>query len=149
MLTREQILEQVKAGRDSECLDGRDYSRLTSFFPVEDWAVFGIKPREGFDPATHKVKDWTRANILSELTGDLAFGFEKALDKRGISAGFMHSCVKMWMWVLEDPLYDQADELYTEYALPFFKAVALEYGLSNEIGDDAGDEHKYSAEGDE
>lgn len=148
MLTREQVLEAIRGGRESQCLDMRDYNRLSSYFPVKDWAVFSIKPSEAFDPAKFEVKDWTRANILSNLASDVDFGFEKALDKRGISANFMFFCVKQWLWILEDPLCDQADELYTHYALPLFKAVALKYDLPNKIGDDAGNEHKYSAEAD-
>lgn len=147
MLTRDQVFEQIKGGRDTGCLDRRDFKRLASYFPVEDWAVLGIKPSETFDPAKYKVKDWTRDNIVSDLAGDVDFGFEKALGKRGISASLMHACVKLWLWILEDPLYGQADELYTQYALPLFKAVALQYGLPNEIGEDGGDEDKYSEEG--
>lgn len=29
---------------------------------------------------------WTRENILEQLKSDVEFGFEKALDQRGISA---------------------------------------------------------------
>ncbi len=146
MLTRDQVLEQVKAGRVSQCLDGRDFGRLAEFFPPGDWAVFGQQPGEAFDPDNYTNKVWMRPNFLNILASDLSFGFEKAMGKRGISAELMHSCVKQWLWILEDPLYDQADELYSQYGLPFFKAVALKYDLPNPIGDDVGNEYKYCAE---
>lgn len=34
-------------------------------------------------------REWTRENILEQLKSDVEFGFEKALDQRGISASLM------------------------------------------------------------
>ena len=67
---------------------------------------------------------------------DVAFGFEKALDKRGISSGLMYSVVKMWLRVLEDEL--AKSDAYAQYGLPLFKAVAVKYGFPNPIGEDLG-----------
>ena len=142
MLTQAQVIEAVKDGRGSDTLDGRDYGRLALFFPVADWHVFGCSLKEGAEPS--EPTPWTEDEVKKQLAEDLAFAFEKALNKRGLSAGMMHSVVKMWMWVFEDEL--QHMEEYAQYGLPFFKAVALKYGLPNEIGDDDGDEFKYSAE---
>lgn len=146
MLTQEQVLEMVKAGRKSNCLDGRDYARLIDFFPVSEWEHFGAKLREGAEPPT--LRPWTREEVVKQLTDDVEFGFEKALGRRGLSAGFMYETVKMWMWVLEDELAEFSDDEYAQYGLPLFKAVALKYGLPNEIGNDNGDEYKYSADAD-
>jgi hypothetical protein len=68
------------------------------------------------------------------------------LDKRGISAGLMYEVVKMWMWVLEDDLQNHNEEDYAQYGLPLLKAVAVKYEFKNEIGDDYGNEWKYSTE---
>lgn len=142
MLTQVQVLEQM-AQRDG-AFDGRDACRLMDFFEVKDWPALGMKPGDGADK--HVPQPWTREAVLSRLAHDLSFAFEKALDKRGISASCMHEVVKMWLWVLEDPLQD--DDRYAQYGLPLLKAVALKYDLPNEIGEDVGDEHKYSAEAD-
>ena len=139
MLTQQQVLDVIKAGRNSECLDGRDYARLTEFFPVSDWEKLGFEPKEGIE---YTPKPWTRESILEQLTKDVDFGFEKALNRRGISASMMYEVIKMWMWVLEDELEKFAD--YAHYGLPLFKAVAVKYGFHNMIGDDDGDESKYS-----
>ncbi len=148
MLTQEQIIEQIKTGRSSECLDGRDYSRLSDFFAPEQWEVLGISIKEGAVLSElPKPKEWNRDNVISQLAEDVAFGFEKALSKRGISSGMMFNVVEMWMWVLEDELLEGAEDRYAQYGLPFFKEVALKYGFPNEIGEDAGDEFKYAAEG--
>jgi hypothetical protein len=139
MLTQEQVLSALKAGRESECLDGRDYARLTDFFSETDFEKLGYSLKEG---AQHTPKPWTLENIKEQLAKDVAFGFEKALDQRSISASMMYSVVKMWLWVLEDDL--QHNEDYREYGLPFLKAVATKYGLPNPIGEDAGTEDKYA-----
>lgn len=146
MLTREAVLEAVKGGRESECLDGRDYARLTDFFPTGDYEAFGFKLKDGVEP--QPVKPWTEEAVREQLKADLEFAFEKALDKRGISASMMYEVVKMWLWVLEDELALVDDEeVYPQYGLPLLKRVALKYGFENPIGDDNGNEDKYSSEG--
>lgn len=139
MLTKEQVIEALRSGRKSDCLDGRDYARLAEFFPVEMLPEFGLTLKEG---AEWTVKEYTRENVLDQLREDIAFGFEKALGRRGISSSFMHSTVLMWMWLLEDEL--QSHSSYAQYGLPLFKAVAVKYGFDNPIGNDTGSEHKYS-----
>lgn len=145
MLSKEQILQAVSGGRESQCLDGRDFARLIDFFPVSEWKLFGTELREGEEAPT--PKELTREAVLSCLESDLAFGFDKALDKRSGSAECMYEVVKMWMWVLEDDLQHFSDYAYAMYGLPLFKAVALKYGFPNPIGDDAGNESKYSSRG--
>lgn len=139
MLDKKQILEAIEAGKKSECLDGRDYSRLCDYFPVEDWEKLGFSLKKGEKPP--RAKPLTKQNILKQLKHDLEFAFEKALNQRGISSSFMYEVIKMWMWVLEDPLQDW--EEYTMYGLPLYKATALKYGLNNPIGNDNGSEDKY------
>ncbi len=138
MKTREQILEGIKNGRKSNCIDGRDFSRLAMFFPIKDFDILGCELIEG---AKHTPKDLTYDNVISQLKEDVAFGFKKALGQRGISSELMYEVVKMWSWVLEDELIDF--DSYTMYGLPLFKAVALKYGFNNPIGTDEGNEEKY------
>lgn len=131
-----------------KCLDGRDAHRLCSFLPVADWHEVGMQVVRDGSPGERLP--WTEAEILVQLKHDTAFGFEKALGKRGISAFLMHACVRLWLFILEHPLFAaSADEkLYPQYGLPLFKATALAFGFENPIGADAGDEFKYSAEAD-
>lgn len=139
MLDRKQILEAIKAGRKCECLDGRDYGRLCGFFPVEDWGKLGFSLEKG--AKLPRTKPLTKQNILKQLKADLEFAFEKALNQRGISSSSMYQVIKMWMWILEDPL--QYFDEYALYGLPLFKATALKYGFNNPIGEDNGSETKY------
>jgi hypothetical protein len=140
-------LEQIKSDYKSATLDGRDISRLAQFLPYEDWAHFGLSLREGAKPEDVKPIEFTRENVLNQLRGDVAFGFEKALNQRGISSSLMWSVVSMWNWVLEDGLENFSEDDYAQYGLPLFKATALKYGFPNPIGDDSGSEHKYSENG--
>lgn len=145
MLTKNQVMEFVKNGKESDCMDNRDYYRLADFFEESEHSVFGVKLNEDCK-SSFKPKDWNLDNIISDLKRDVDFGFEKALNKRGISASLMSDVVYMWLWILEDDLQNFDD--YPEYSLPLFKSVAVKYGFDNPIGDDYGNEFKYSAEAD-
>jgi hypothetical protein len=118
MLTQKQILDAVSSR--SATIDGRDYNRLASFFPASELEKFGY---EAIDGEEYTPREWTEENVRTQLAADVAFGFDKALNKRAISSGLMFEVVKMWMWVLEDPL-EEFNE-YAQYGLPYFKAVAL------------------------
>lgn len=155
MKTREQVLEAIRAARAGNdplahmpwgfpCIDGRDMQRLSDFIPPADYPPLGITLKEGVQPSElDPPKPWEREPIIEQLRVDVAFGFEKALGKRGISAELMWTVVKMWLWILDHPLSQKAPE-YPMYGLPLFKAVALAFGFENPIGSDAGTEdNKY------
>jgi len=125
---------------ERRCFDGRDFRRLADYFPEDKLDLLGMELVEG---KSWTPKEFTEENVLKQLESDIAFGFEKALNKRGISASFMFAVVKMWLWVLDDKLKDSADSYYAQYGLPLFKAVAVKYGFKNMIGEDTGCENKY------
>lgn len=134
-------LEQIKSSYKSETIDGRDLNRLAQFIPESELQDFGMSilpENEG----RHINIPFTKENILVQLKEDIAFGFRKALNKRGISSGLMYEVVRMWNWILEEGLEDFAD--YPMYGLPLFKATAIKYDFDNPIGDDAGSEEKYN-----
>lgn len=78
-------------------LDDRFGVRLAQFLTQEQLEKIGFKWNEPYP----EPKEWTRENILSQLKEDVEFGFEKALDKRGISASLMFAVVLRWNRVLE------------------------------------------------
>ena len=139
-------LEEVIA-RGSQCIDGRDFSRLASYMTVEQIKAAEMSFNNAEDEKAWVPKDWTRENIIEQLTNDLDFGFEKALDQRGISAGLMLEVVAMWVFALDDEGIRDFDfeSNYAQYGLPGLKAVAVHYNLPNPIGDDTGTEQKYSS----
>lgn len=92
------------------------------------------------------VVEFTRENVLKQLEEDVRFGFEKALNQRGISASLMFECVMMWNYILEEGLEDWDEDDYRFYGLPLFKATAVKYGWDNPIGEDSGRERKYDSQ---
>lgn len=128
-------LNQIATEYKSETIDGRDLDRLINFIPESRLPEFGMELREEY-VGKHEHKDFTREAVLSQLKDDVAFGFEKALNKRGISSCTMYQVVSMWNWILEDGL--EVFDDYANYGLPLFKATAVKYGFDNPIGDDTG-----------
>ena len=143
MKTLEQLLKY-----EAKCFDGRDQIRLGFFFTEEQLSSIGVELKEEY-VGKHETIPLTREIVIEKLKGDVAFGFEKALDRRGISASLMFEVVKMWNWILEEGLEDFSYNNYAQYGLPLFKATALKYGFDNPIGDDSGNEYKYSSEYDD
>lgn len=136
-------LDEVKQMYQSKTLDGRDLNRLAQFIPENELIDFGLSLNDDY-VGKHNAIEFTKENVLLQLKQDVEFGFRKALDKRGLSAGMMWEVVKMWNWILEEGLENFSDDDYAQYGLPLFKATAVKYGFENEIGDDYGDEDKYS-----
>jgi hypothetical protein len=138
-------LQSIKEQYKSETLDGRDLYRLMQFIPESDLKDFRLTLKEEFN-GTHQHIELTRNAVLQQLKKDVEFGFEKALNQRGISAGLMFEVVMMWNWILEEGLenYDENNG-YAQYGLPLFKATAIKYGFNNPIGEDNGNENKYAS----
>lgn len=141
----EQILKSLREGK-SFCIDWRDKLRLSRYLSAEECESIGIEFVSEEAKNGYTRTPLTREDVLTQLERDVEFGFVKALNKRGISAGLMYQVVATWNWVLEEGLEDFDN--YAQYGLPLFKATALKYGFVNPIGDDSGSEYKYSAEGD-
>jgi len=136
-------LQQIKELYKSKTLDGRDLYRLADFIPEDQLKDFGITLNEEY-VGKHVAKEFTKENILLQLKDDVEFGFEKALNQRGISSSLMYEVVNMWNWILEEGLEDFGYENYAQYGLPLFKATAVKYGFENPIGDNQGNEDKYA-----
>lgn len=145
MKTLEQILEGHKTGTLSAALDGRDLTRLAQFLTVEQIENLGLSFKSPEKRESHVPVEFTKENILKQLEKDVAFGFEKALNHRGISSSLMYEVVQMWNCILEEGLEDF--DSYAMYGLPLFKATAVKYGFDNPIGDDTGAEDHYEEQG--
>lgn len=140
-------LQQIYDNYESQTLDGRDIARLSGFVPEEDLPKIGVELKPEYI-GQHETEPFTRENILAQLKEDVAFGFEKALNQRGISSSLMVEVVMMWNWILEEGLEDfDYHTNYAQYGLPVFKATAVKYNFDNPIGDDEGNENKYSEYG--
>lgn len=101
-------------------LDDRFGVRLAQFLTQEQLEKIGFKWNS--DEPYPEPKEWTRENILVQLKEDVEFGFEKALDRRGISASLMFAVVLRWNRVLEEGLEDYPEDNYAMY-LPLAEAL--------------------------
>ena len=101
--------------------------RLCGFLTEEQCEKIGFRVKEEYK-GKHQPKAWTKENILEQLKKDVAFGFEKAINQRGISSSLMFDVVLKWNRVLEDGLENWAADNYGSYGLPLFRATAEKYG---------------------
>jgi hypothetical protein len=138
-------LERVLTEFKTSAIDGRDAARLAKFVPEADLPRIDVTLKPEY-VGQHKAQEWTRENVLTQLRKDVEFGFEKALNCRGISSSLMFEVVRMWNDILQEGLETWDENEYANYGLPLFKATALKYGFPNPIGDDTGDEDKYEEE---
>ena len=135
MKTQQQVLEAIKDKtfpRDGGLgsFGDRDYDRLVNYYPESEIGTFGFKLSEGANApgvGPWKVEEWTEENIVNQLKIDVAFGHEKAVDERGISSSLMYGVVNMWLWILEDGLYEEPGQDFDNYARDFFAEVAEKY----------------------
>ena len=119
-------LDYVIKNYESETIDGRDLARFSQFVPEARLTEIGLEMKEEYK-GTHEPVEFTRENILKQLKEDVEFGYEKAIDERGISSSCMYTCVKMWNWILEEGLEDF--DCYGSYGVPTFETTAKKYGI--------------------
>ena len=121
-------LKYVKENYKSSALDGRDMNRFMQFIPENELKDFGFELNDK-NKGKHKKIPFTRKNILKQLKKDVAFGFEKAINQRGLSSEAMYYVVGMWNWILEEGL--ENFDNYSRYGMPLFKATALKYNFND------------------
>lgn len=142
---------KIKSGEieGSVLINDIEIEFLAKFIPYNMIKDFGMEPNEEYNNEERwnsTVVEFTRENVLKQLEEDVRFGFEKALNQRGISASLMFECVMMWNYILEEGLEDWDEDDYGFYGLPLFKATAVKYGWDNPIGEDSGRERKYDSQ---
>lgn len=142
MKNLEEILKNYKDYKT--VIEDRLGRRLCMFLTEEQAKTIGFEKQEG--TTWPEPKEWTKENVLEQLKDDVDFGFEKALNQRGISASLMFEVVRGWNTVLEEGLEGWSSEDYAQYGLPLFKATAKKYGWDNPIGEDTGREFKYGVD---
>lgn len=80
----------------------------------------------------------TEEAVKAEMLEYLKFGFEKAINHRGLSAGRTIEKLRTWLWILEDEelvAFLDDDRNYVNYGMPMLKRVAAKYNFP--IPDDA------------
>tara|TARA_B100000929_G_scaffold290599_1_gene284977 strand:+ start:108376 stop:108822 length:447 start_codon:yes stop_codon:yes gene_type:complete len=147
MITIEEAIKEANS-EEQTMIDPRSLVRLSQFMTVEQIEEAGLEFNSEEAKQNHEPKPFTEEAVIQQLKNDVEFGFEKALNKRGISASLMFQVVMFWNYVLQNELKDFDENNYAQYGLPLFKQTAVLYGFENPIGDDDGDEFDYSSEAD-
>lgn len=123
MKTLEYVKEHINEFECDTLLDRRFTQRFIDFLPMNEWGKFGFEytGEEEYIP-----KEWNEENILAQLKSDVEFGYEKAINGRGISSELMAMVVYTWCKVLENGLEIDGDDGW--YHIKQFTSVAKHYG---------------------
>lgn len=127
MKSLEYVKEHYNEFEEDNFLDSRWTKRFIDFLPTEEWEKYGFE-YTGQEP--YVPKEWTYENILEQLKKDVMFGYEKAVDERGISSELMAMVVNAWCKVLENGLNLNGDDGW--YHIKQFECVADHYGWTLE-----------------
>ena len=121
------VKEHIDEFEEDKFIDGRFTKRFIDFIPVSEWEKFGFR-YTGEDELV--PKEWTEENILAQLKKDVEFGYEKAVNERGISSGLMAMVVNAWCKILQNGLNLNGNDGY--YHIKQFTTVAKHYGWTLE-----------------
>lgn len=108
-------------------VEDRFGKRLCQFLTIDEMKRIGFTI-DAKHSATHQPLEWTEENILKQLKEDVEFGYEKAVNQRGISSSLMYMVVLDWCKVLENEFANWTADNYGDYGKPLFIAVANKYG---------------------
>lgn len=124
------VKEHIDEFEKDNFIDRRFTKRFIDFLPTSEWRQFGFEYK---GETEYTPKEWTEENVLSQLREDVEFGYEKAINERGISSELMAMVVNAWCKVLENGLNLDGDDGY--YHIRQFTIVAEHYGWDLEAGD--------------
>lgn len=123
MKSLDYVKNHIDEFEKDDFVDRRFTRRFLQFIPTDEWETFGFR-YTGTEP--YVPKEWTEENILAQLMDDVEFGYEKAMNERGISSELMAMVVEAWCNVLENGL--DLDGNDGPYHIRQFTTVAKHYG---------------------
>ena len=117
------VKEHIDEFEEDKFIDSRFTKRFVDFLPTSEWHKFGFRY---VGKEEHIPKEWTEENVLEQLKKDVEFGYEKAVDERGISSELMAMVVNAWCKVLQNGLNLDGNDGW--YHVKQFTTVAKHYG---------------------
>lgn len=117
------VKEHIGEFEEDNFIDRRFTKRFIGFLPTSEWGNFGFRytGEEELVP-----KEWTEENVLAQLKEDVEFGYEKAVNERGISSELMAMVVNAWCKILQNGLNLDGNDGW--YHMKQFTTVAKHYG---------------------
>jgi len=128
--TKQEVLEKLKEPPSS--MFGFDYEIYTTYVSFEECKAAGLT-KEGATGAEWGVPHpLTRERVLSDMADYMmGYGWPKARDHRGLSAGRTIDKMRAWMWLLKDDYIAvkiDSDELsHLNYGCPILEAICKRY----------------------
>lgn len=125
MIELNYVKEHIDEFEEDNFIDRRFTKRFIEFLPTSEWSEFGFRytGEDEFIP-----KEWTEENVLEQLKEDVEFGYEKAVNERGISSELMAMVVNAWCKILQNGLNLDGNDGW--YHMKQFTTVAKHYGWS-------------------
>lgn len=132
MRTQEEIVARINAIKDNDYF-GFETGDLIDFLDFQHAKPF-LRPESG-------KRDWTpqpntRENILKIMQDYMDFAWEKANNRRGISASRSMSHYSAWIWLLGDEGKFGNLKEYEHYGKDNLVAICKEYGWDHAQWDD-------------
>lgn len=110
--TQEEIVARIEEVSKDDFF-GAKRTDLLQFLSYEN-AKSSLKEEVTAEDWSKNQKECTKENIVAEIKNYMPFAWDKANDKRGISAGRSQDHMEAWLWLLNDPeLYEKWES--TEY----------------------------------
>lgn len=117
------VKEHINEFEEDSFIDRRFTKRFIDFLPTSEWEKFGFR-YTGEDE--YIPKEWTEENVITQLKEDVQFGYEKAINERGISSELMAMVVNAWCKILQNGLNLNGNDGW--YHKKQFTTVAEHYG---------------------
>lgn len=117
------VKEHINEFEEDNFIDRRFTKRFIDFLPTSEWEKFGFR-YTGEDE--YIPKEWTEENVITQLKEDVQFGYEKAINEKGISSELMAMVVNAWCKILQNGLNLNGDDGW--YHKKQFAIVAEHYG---------------------
>lgn len=107
-----------------------DLIGVLPFAAAREW----LKPDA--DPAHWNPESATPSAVKARALDYMPFAWDKANNRRGLSAGRSINHMTAWLWLLGDPLADELEGMYRDYGKPCLVAICEKYGWNWRQWDD-------------
>lgn len=92
--------------------------------------------KEGVTAKQWQPQPSDRESVISQIKEYMPFAWEKANDRRGLSAGRSINHMQAWLWMLGEDAAAEALEDYSLYGKPQLRAICERYDIDWRAMDD-------------